>query len=243
MSRIRKAVVLAAGRGTRLGDLTRTIPKPMLDIAGKPFLERKLLALEQSGIREVCIVIGYLGDTIRAHFSSGMGGLEITYCEQAETNGTGGALLLASEFASEPFLACFGDILLHPATHYSAVCELFASEDADAVLAANWVPDPAVGGAVYFDERFRITRMVEKPAPGTSTTHYNQAGCFAFRPEIFEVLAGLTPSPRGEIELTAAVSALLSRGSDVLAYPLPEQDWLDIGTPELLERTRKVFTN
>lgn len=83
--------------------------------------------------------------------------------------------------------------------------------------------------------------MVEKPAPSTSTTHYNQAGCFVFGPKLVEVLRKTEISPRGEIELTAGVSALLAGGAWILAYPIPDGQWLDIGTPESLARTERAL--
>lgn len=242
MTDVRKAVILAAGRGTRLGDLTRELPKPMLAVGGKPLLQWILEGLATAGVREACIIIGYLGERIRERFGDGREmGLRIEYREQTKLDGTGGALLLAGSFCDGPFFMCFGDILLHPASHYSAMAASFSQDSPDALLAANWVPDPCVGAAVYFDSRSIIQRIVEKPAPGTSGTHYNQAGSFIYTPSIIRELESVGLSPRGEIELTAGVDALLKSGRTVKAYPVPEGDWLDIGTPELLARTDGIL--
>ncbi len=243
MSYPEKAVILAAGKGTRLGALTAHTPKPMLSAGGKPVLTHILLALKDAGVKEVCLVTGYLGEKIRQHYGAGESlGLTICYRDQKQLNGTGGALLEARDFCDAPFLMCFGDILLHPARHYTGVSSLYRERQPEAVLAVNWVDDPCTGAAVYFGEDGRIREIIEKPPAGTSKTHYNQAGCFVFRPGIFSVLEKLGPSPRGEIELTAAVHHLLEQDKDVLAYPVEQEGWLDIGTPELLAHADKMLS-
>ncbi len=231
-----KAVILAAGRGTRLGSLTREVPKPMLDVAGKPMLAWIVEGLRAAGVSGIYVVTGYLGDRIREHF-----GESLSYLEQPQPNGTGGALQLAEGLVDGAFFVCFGDILLHPASHYAGIARMFIREQPQAVLAANRVEDPCVGAAVYFDDCLRIARVVEKPAPGQSATNYNQAGCFVFSPDVFDALRQIKPGPRGELELTAAVNLMLERGERLMAYPVPEQDWIDIGTPELLEAARRTL--
>ncbi|MCC6483988.1 MAG: NTP transferase domain-containing protein [Armatimonadetes bacterium] len=228
-----KAVILAAGRGTRLGALTQEVPKPMLEVAGKPLLSWILEGLQAAGATECWAVVGYLGERIRRYY-----GDSLSYIQQTEISGTGGALQLAEEHVNEPFMACFADILLHPVWHYAQMARLFQTAQPQALLAANAVEDPCVGAAVYFDQTQRITQIVEKPAPGTSSTRYNQAGCFVFTPDIFHALRQIQPSPRGELELTAALNYMLSQNLELMAYPLPEQDWIDIGTPDLLQNAR-----
>lgn len=243
MTTLRRAVVLAAGKGTRLGDLTRDRPKPLVEAGGRPLLHWILQGLKDAGVSEVCLVIGYLGSKVRESCGDGSAiGLSIVYQEQERLNGTGGALLTARGFCrEEPFLMCFGDILLHPAEHYRAMLDDFEASRPDALLAANYVEDPACGAAVYFDSALRIHRIVEKPAPGTSTTSYNQAGAFVFTRAIFEALDTVGVSPRGEIELTAGVARLLEQGKTVRAYPVPAGHWLDIGTPEALAQTDRIL--
>lgn len=237
-----KAVILAAGKGTRLGHLTANLPKPLLEVAGIPILTHILNGLKGAGVREVCLVIGHFGEKIIERYGSGDAvELRLDYCWQNELNGTGSALMTAQNFCDSPFFMVFGDILLHPPKHYSQIAEQYAERQPDAVLAVNWVTDPCVGGAVYFDENLRVTRIVEKPPPGTSTTNYNQAGCFIFRPDIFAVLAALKPSTRGEIELTAGVNTLIEKERVVLAHQVGDGEWLDIGTPELLAQANQIL--
>lgn len=240
---IERAVILAAGKGKRLGALTADVPKPLVEVAGRPLLHRILVSLRGAGVRAVRIVTGYKWEKIRQGLGDGSGmGLVISYCEQPALDGTGAAVLAAADFISEPAFLSFGDILLHPPEHYRRIAALFAEQRPDGVLAANWVPDPCVGGAVYSDETGTITRIVEKPAPGTSATHYNQAGCFVFGPSLVAALEKTGLSPRGEIELTAGVEALLRGGARILAHPVPDGQWLDIGTPESLARANAALS-
>ena len=103
-----QAVILAAGRGTRMNELTTAVPKPMLDVAGKPLLEYKLDALPDF-VEEVVLIIGYKGDVIQAHFGDLYNGKRILYVEQETMNGTAGALWCAKDLFHERFLVMMGD--------------------------------------------------------------------------------------------------------------------------------------
>lgn len=228
---IETAVILAAGKGTRMGSLTADTPKPMLPLAGKPMLEHILDRLRGAGIRRVLVVIGYRGDLIRAHFADYP--LAMEYREQEVANGTGSAALLAREFVGEDaFVLTFGDILCSTADYRGLMAKLDTA--AAGVLGVKYVDDPAPGAAVY-EENDRVVRIVEKPPVGTSTTHWNSAGLYAFRPVVFEELAKIPLSPRGEYELTTAVEQLIRGDEVVRMYPIA-QDWMDVGRPEDLAR-------
>src|ERR1041385_8059642 len=107
-----KAVILAAGKGTRLRELTNELPKPMLGLHGKPILEHILDGIMGAGIRQVCIITGYRAEVIEAHFQDGSRwGARITYARQIVQDGTGKAPELAREFVgSDKFLLTYGDI-------------------------------------------------------------------------------------------------------------------------------------
>jgi dTDP-glucose pyrophosphorylase len=98
-------------------------------------------------------------------------------------------------------------------------------------LAVKEVEDPYRGAAVYADAERRVSRIVEKPPRGESTTHWNSAGIYAFRPSIFEELRQAPKSPRGEYELTSAVAQFIEKGKLLRILPI-EGDWRDIGRPE-----------
>jgi len=236
MDSIRSAIVLAAGKGTRMGGLTSEVPKPMLPVAGKPILQHVLERLQAAGIERVLLVIGYYGERIREHFTGFP--LDIHYREQQVLNGTGSAALLGRDFTpDEPLLLTFGDILCEPAD-YRGIMALLDGPGAAAVLGVRHVDDPFQGAAVYEDQG-RVLRIIEKPPMGTSTTHWNSAGLYVFRPAIFDTLATLPVSPRGEYELTTALVEWLDAGRLLRMYAI-QGEWLDVGRPEDLARASRI---
>jgi UDP-N-acetylglucosamine diphosphorylase / glucose-1-phosphate thymidylyltransferase / UDP-N-acetylgalactosamine diphosphorylase / glucosamine-1-phosphate N-acetyltransferase / galactosamine-1-phosphate N-acetyltransferase len=241
---IRKAVLLAAGRGKRLGALTERTPKPMLEVAGKPLLGHIIDALSANGVRYLAIVTGYLASHIDdwcANHRREHPGVRLMTLHQAELNGTAGAMLLARDFVvgENAFVFGWGDILMD-AENYSRFIAAARAESCDLMLSINRVRDPWRGGAVYVDANMRVERLVEKPAPGTSTTHWNNAGLFTATPLIFEYLAKLKPSSRGELELPQAIAMMIEDGREVRAADV-RGFWSDVGTPEDLESARKLF--
>ena len=209
--------------------LTDDCPKPMLPLAGRPMLAHQVDRFAAAGIARVCIVIGYRGQMIRDYFERHPpSGVELEYVVQSEQNGTGSAALLAREFAAGgPFLLTFGDILVDPQVY----TELFKlAPGAEQVLALTEVDDPYRGGAVYV-EGGRVTRIVEKPPKGTSTTNFLCAGIYVFDDSVFDALEQLTLSARGEYDLTDAISAAVRAGKSVRYFAVPGF-WRDVGRPE-----------
>lgn len=234
---VKRTVVLAAGRGTRMGALTGELPKPMLPVRGRPMLERKLDRLREAGFEEAFLVVGYRAEVIERHFAGYP--MSLTFHRQERVDGTGSATLLAREFVgNDPFLLTFGDIYMPVEDYRGAFDLLLAGPEAAAAAGVRWVDDPWQGAAVY-EENGRVTRIIEKPPRGTSTTHWNSAGLYAFRPEVFDYLARIGPSPRGEYELPTAVEAMIAARREVLLYAL-KGPWLDVGRPEDLEAVQSL---
>ncbi len=238
---ITKAIQLAAGRGTRLGAITAHYPKALLEVGGRPIIVRIIDGLARAGIADLAIVTGHEAALLEAEVGTGAhAGLRIVYVRQERLEGTARALALARGFAGDDhFFFGWGDILV-AAPNYARVIK--AARFADAVLAVNEVDDPAAGAAVYVDEEMRITRIVEKPPPGTSATRWNNAGFGVLGPAIWPEIDRLTPSPRGEYELPQAIAALVASGAAVRAVPVGGP-WFDIGAPEDLAAARAAFTN
>lgn len=226
---ITKAVTLAAGRGTRMKDLTDDCPKPMLPLGDHPMLAHQLDRMRESGIEQVLVVVGYRADVVEDYFAAHpVAGLSIQYVHQQTVNGTGSAAQLARDFAAQdPFLLTFGDIIVDATIYRGAMDRL---DNADLVITLKHVDDPYRGAAVYTEGDF-VTKIIEKPPKGTSATNWNNAGIFAFRPTIFEELDKLQPSPRGEYELTDALHTTLESGRPMRWQPI-EGFWRDIGRPE-----------
>ncbi len=231
-----RGVILAAGRGTRLGPLTDSVPKPLLDIGGTPLLVRILDGLVEAGVVESVVVAGYRADQVRSALA-GRSGVEIVV--QTELNGTAGAVALARDAVSgRPFVYAWGDILIRP-DNYRRIVEAAAS--ADAVIGINRVEDPSAGAAVTVDGDWRVRGIVEKPPPGSSVTKWNSAGIGVLGPDVWPLIDALAPSPRGEYELTDAMAGLVDDGAIVAAVPI-EGPWVDIGTPESLARARELVS-
>lgn len=231
---IAKAVLLAAGRGTRMRELTEALPKPMLQVRGKPVLQHIIEGLRDAGLRDFLIVVGWRADVVREFFGNGSQfGVRIQYTTQIVQDGTGKVVELAQEFADrDPFILSYGDILVAP-ENYPRLCVALA--DAEAVVSVKRNEDVSKGGAVFVNEKFELIDLREKPKPGEPTSPWYNAGIYAFRPGIFEYVAKLKPSPRGEYELTDAIRDLAFAGQKVQALELTG-DWADVRDPEILAR-------
>lgn len=235
------AVVLAAGRGSRMGALTAATPKPLLAVAGRSLLARVLGGLGAAGVRRAVVVTGYLGEQIEAALGDGGAlGLRIEYRRQPRADGTARALLLAEPLVgAAACVVCWGDILV-PAAFYATFLAAWRARPCDAQLAVNAVDDPWRGAAVYVDDDWRVERVEEKPPPGTSTTGWNNAGIMAFAPLVFDYARRLPPSPRGEYELPQAVAQMVRDGRAVRAVPV-RGFWSDVGTPDDLAAAQAHF--
>jgi NDP-sugar pyrophosphorylase family protein len=226
---IRRAVILAAGKGTRMGVITQQTPKPLLPILGKPMLEHILERLATAGISRFFVVVGYHHELIEQHLQTWP--LPIEFRVQDPVNGTGSAARLAREFSNtEPFLLTYADILCDAAEYARCSSILQEHGRAAAALAVKAVDDPWQGAAVY-EEDGCIREIVEKPPKGASTTRWNSAGFYAFRPLLFEYLDRIRPSARNEYELTSALDLMLEDGLEVRISPIAG-NWRDVGRPE-----------
>jgi dTDP-glucose pyrophosphorylase len=234
MSPMNKAVLLAAGRGTRMRELTQELPKPMLQVRGKPVLQHIIEGLRDAGLTDFLVVVGWHAEVVRDFFGDGSKwGVRINYTTQVLQDGTGKVVELAREFAgSDPFVLSYGDILIAP-ENYPHICA--ALTGAEAVVSVKRNEDVSQGGAVFVNEKFELIDLREKPKPGEPTSPWYNAGIYAFRPSIFAYIAKLERSPRGEFELTDAVRNLALAGHKVQALELTG-DWADVRDPEILAR-------
>ncbi len=246
-----KAVILAAGKGTRMRELTSDVPKPMLRVHGRPILEHIISGLAGAGIRDVFIVTGYKAETIETFFGDGRRlGVRLSYGRQPVQDGTGKAPEIAKEFVgSDDFLLTYGDILVKPET-YQQMVRRFGEDEFSGLVTVTGSQDVTQGGLNFFDAQFRLTRLIEKPTPAQledlrrdgllkpgQTAWYN-AGIYIFRPVVFEFTARLQKSPRGEYELTDALNALVAAGHPIAGMQI-EGRWVDVRDPGVLETLEK----
>lgn len=234
MTSIDKAVILAAGRGTRMRELTAEIPKPMIEVRRKPVLQYIIEGLRDADVGDLLVVVGYRADAVRKFFGDGSRfNVAIQYVTQTVQDGTGRVLDLARDFvADRPFILAYGDILVDP-TNYKRLIDL--PEDVEAMLTIKRGEDVTKGGAVFLNGEMDLLDLREKPKPGEPTSPWYNAGLYAFRPSIFYFTARLKPSPRGEYELTDAIRDLAHSGKKVKALELTGE-WADVRDPEILGR-------
>jgi NDP-sugar pyrophosphorylase family protein len=235
------AVVLAAGRGSRMGPLTERTPKPLLAVGERALIEWIVAGVAAAGVERLIVVVGYRGEQIIARLGDGSRfGVRVAYRHQERADGTARALLAAeADVERAPFLLTWGDILVDEGA-YTDIAGDFRRAPCDALLAVNPTRDPWRGAAVYVDAAWRVTRLVEKPPRGSATTPWNNAGVLALDPVVFEYARRLRPSPRGEYELPAAVATMVEEGRAVRAHPL-RGFWSDVGTREDLDDARRRF--
>ncbi len=228
---VKKAVLLAAGKGTRMKELTNELPKPMLEVHGKPILLHIVEGLRAAGVTDFCIIIGYRADVVRDFFGDGSRfGVRVSYATQVVQDGTGKVVELAKDFAgSDAFVLSYGDILIDP-ENYTRLTELGEAEGI--VTVKHNEGEIAKGGCVVVNDRFELTDLIEKPAGPAPSPWYN-AGVYTFRPSIFDFTARLKLSPRGEYELTDAIRDLACSGKIVRVSEL-SGDWADVRDPEVL---------
>lgn len=241
-----KAVILAAGKGTRMRELTQEIPKPMLKVQGKPILEHIIEGILATGIHDIFIVTGWQAEVIERHFGDGSKWkARIAYGRQKVQDGTGKAPELAKEFIGvSPFLLTYGDILVKPET-YQQMIHRFTEDYFSGLITVTRGQDVTKGGLNFFDEKFCLKRIVEKPSAQQVEQLRNEgwlkpdapvwynAGIYIFKPSLFEFTAKLQKSPRGEYELTDAINGLLNTKHAIAGLEIQGR-WVDVRDPEVL---------
>lgn len=232
MSAITKAVLLAAGRGTRMRELTNDLPKPMLQVRGKPVLQHIIEGMRTAGITDYLVIVGWRAEVVREFFGDGSRfDVRLGYTTQVVQDGTGKVVELARDFCGDaPFVLSYGDILVD-ASNYFALAS--PPDEIEAIISVKRNEDVSKGGAVFVNEKFEMTDLREKPQPGEPTSPWYNAGVYAFRSSIFDFIARLQRSPRGEFELTDAIRDLAHSGKTVKALELAGE-WADVRDPEVL---------
>jgi dTDP-glucose pyrophosphorylase len=215
-------------------ELTDDLPKPMIEVRSKPVLQHIVEGLRDAGVHRFMIIVGYHAEAVRNFFGNGQRhNLDIEYTTQTVQDGTGRVVNLARSFAGDsPFILSYGDILVSP-VNYKRVVDL--PDDVEAIITVTRGEDVSKGGAVFVNEQMELVDLREKPKQGEPTSPWYNAGLYAFRPSIFEFIAKLKPSPRGEYELTDAVRDLAHSGKKVKALELIGE-WADVRDPEILAR-------
>lgn len=236
-----KAIILAGGSGTRLAPMTAAISKHLLPVYDKPMLYYPLSTLMMAGIREYLIIStprdlpmmrDLLGDGSRM-------GIRITYAEQAAPRGIAEALIIAEDFIAGGSVCLmlgdnlfFGHQMIEPLT---SACR----QQTGASVFAYYVQDPERYGVVTFDASGRAISLVEKPK--TPSSNWAVTGMYVYDAQAVSIAKSLTPSARGELEITDVNKAYLQQGNLEVIKLGRGVAWLDTGTPEsMLEASQFI---
>jgi len=234
-----KAVILAAGHGTRMRPYTFSKPKHLLPVANKPVMQYLIEALKAIDVKDIQIIVGHLQEAIREYFEDGSRfGVRISYVEQKDKLGLAHAVGYSKQFiGNSPFIVLLGDVLFT-----SGLCELLEKHKksgAEASIVLTKVDNPTAFGVVEINGD-KILRLVEKPKVPPSNLAI--AGIYFFSsPRIFGIIDKLKPSARGEYEITDAIQGLINAKHAVNGLVL-DKWWKDTGKPQdLLETNKSVL--
>lgn len=232
-----KALVLAAGMGTRLGPLTRNVPKPMLPVGGRPLLEHIIEMLQACGITDIALNLHHKPDVILSHFGSGeMWGVRLRYSYESSLLGSAGTALRQLAWVyPESFMVYYGDV--YTDANLSELIDRHTSAEAAATIAVHQVDDPTRCGIVEFDKSGRVRRFVEKPPADQVFSNWANSGIYVLNPEVLRYVTDI-PSDFGN----DIFPRLLDAGLHIQVHPLTGT-LIDIGTPENLQAVQRLFAS
>ena len=225
-----QVAILAGGLATRLRPLTGKLPKSLLPIAGRPFIDYQLSLLAASGVTDVVLCIGYLGDQIRAHCGDGSHyGLRVEYSDdEPKPLGTGGSLKNAARLLGDQFFVTYGDAYLQ--CDYAAIWRYFAERPEPGLLAVYENHNRFDQSNVVMDGPYVRVYDKARPTPEMTAIDY---GLSVFNRSALDLLPAGQPS-----DLTALNQALIARG-ELLAYPVPTR-FYEIGSPAGLREFERL---
>lgn len=221
-----KAVILVGGEGMRLRPLTCNLPKPMVPIANRPFLEYTLEYLNRHGIEEVILAVSYLPHRIQSYFGKGeKSGLKLTYVVEESPLGTAGAVKNVARYLKEPFFVLNGDIFTD--IDLSEMAAFHRKNKAMATIALLPVEDISSYGVVECDKKQKVLRFLEKPSRDAVTANTINAGIYFLEPQVLEHIPA-----QSFFTFEQGLFPLLAQKGEGLYGFAARGYWIDIGTPE-----------
>lgn len=222
------AIILCGGLSTRLGDITKTVPKVLLDIGGKSVLDWQLEKLKKAGIDNVILAAGHLADILQKEVGDARDGVNLTYAIEKERLGTGGAIKNALEYVKDknaPTIILNGDVLTSVDIGEMKVS---LQQDSEGIILGSLVPDASTYGTLMYDESGQLKEFREKE--GKTAPGYINGGIYIFTPRAVKHF----PEERAfsvEYDVFPKMKELYIHASD--------DPWVDIGVPERLRWARE----
>jgi mannose-1-phosphate guanylyltransferase len=221
-----QAIILVGGEGTRLRPLTYRTPKPMVPIAGIPFLARTMEKLYNAGINDVVLAAGYMPQAITDYFGDGSAlDMRIAYALEETPLGTAGALKNCEAYIAGAFFVFNGDILT--SLDLRAMMRYHEAKGGVGTLHLIEVADPSAFGCVVHDERGQISAFIEKPPPGTAPSNEINAGTYLLEREVLDAI----PAGRPVSIERETFPKLIASGKRLYAHTTHDY-WIDLGRPE-----------
>ena len=234
INKIKKAIVLVGGEGTRLRPFTYELPKALLPIQGKPMVEHVLDLLKSHGVNQIVLAIGYKGEKIKEYFGDGSKfGLDISYVEEKTPLGTAGPLRLGKKFLNESFFIVWGDILSE--IDLTDFIHFHKNSEALATVALTHVTDTDRYGIAAM-QGSKIVEFVEKPEKEKAPSNMANAGMAIMEPEVIEKYVPKS----GKAMVEYDVYPKLAKEGKLYGYPFSGQ-WFDTGTHEAYEKAIKEW--
>lgn len=219
-----KAVILVGGEGTRMRPLTTRIPKPLLPVANVAFIVRQIKWLEQFGVTDVVLSLGYLPDAFEEYFTNNpYSGVNISYAVEDEPLGTAGAIKYAAGKFEGNLIVCNGDVFTDQ--DLSKLLSFHQERNSKATIALTYVEDPSAFGVVPIQPNGEVIAFVEKPPRESAPSHWINAGIYILTPEFMDLI------PDGvNVSIERETFPKLLENDKMYALE-SDSYWLDIGTP------------
>jgi dTDP-glucose pyrophosphorylase len=225
------AIIMAGGEGNRLKPITNMIPKPMVEIGGMPLLERQIIALAEAGIKRIYISVNYLANLIEDYFKDGKRyDTEIIYLKEVEKMGTAGALTLIEQIPQKPVLLINGDVFTN--SNFNSLLEYHLQSEADFTVATTNYTIEIPYGVIHLDNQ-EVKSIEEKP----TQIFLCNAGIYCLSTHAFRLI-----TDHKLTNITELFNILISKSYKIAAFPIHEY-WIDIGTPEDLDKAREFYKN
>jgi len=231
---IKKAFILAGGRGIKMRPYTYEMPKALIPVKGRPILEYTIERLKDSGIREIYILVGHLGEKIESHFGDGSSfGVRITYIREKKENGTGAPLQQAKKYLDgSPFLVVYGDTLFD--LNIRDFIEFHQQHGGVASMAVTSSDKPYEFGVVRLRGNI-VDSFKEKPEKKKGISHFINSGIFILDPATIDYVP-----TKGFSMIETDIIPKLVKEEKLYGYPFSGQ-WFDISTPEVYEEAVKEW--